>query len=132
MDEKRKKELGAKGAVVAWTCATRDGLAHLFYLKRLGDSKYCLIREALLDEGDKKVAPDREWIAESKEKLGLLIMSISNMLRMRTVALGKYYILGIEEAVKEEKRKITTKEGLTLKRNKISLLTLGFDLTCLP
>ena len=55
MDAKRKQKLRAKGAVVAWTCATEDGLAHLLYLKNLGNNKYCLVREALLDEGDKKI-----------------------------------------------------------------------------
>lgn len=115
MDEKRKKELGAKGAVVAWTCATKDGLAHLFYLKSLGNEEYCLVREALLDEGDTRVAPKgRNWVIESEAKMGLLVMSLSNMLRMRTVALGKHYIMGIEEAVKRGKM-IRKKEALALK-----------------
>ena len=112
MDAKRKEELRAKGAVVAWTCATEDGLAHLLYLKNLGNNKYCLMREALLDEGDKKIAPKgRNWVIESEAKMGLFIISLTNMLRMRTIALAKYYLLGIKEAVEEGKKKITAKEN---------------------
>ncbi len=111
MDAKRKEELRAKGAVVAWTCATEDGLAHLLYLKNLGNNKYCLVREALLDEGDKKIAPKgRSWVIESEAKMGLLIISLTNMLRMRTIALAKYYLLGIKEAVEKGRKKITAKE----------------------
>ena len=116
MDNKRKQELRSKGAVVAWTCATKDGLAHLFYLKGLGNEEYCLVRESLLDEGDTRVAPKgRNWVIEDEAKMGLLVMSLSNMLRMRVVALGKHYIMGIEEAVKEGKKKIRKKEVLALK-----------------
>lgn len=108
MDTKRKKKLRAKGAIVAWTCATDDGLAHLLYLKNLGNNKYCLVREALLDEGDKKIAPQgRNWVIESEAKMGLFIMSLTNMLRMRTIALAKYYLVGIKEAVGKGRKKIT-------------------------
>jgi len=110
MDVKRKEELRAKGAVVAWTCATEDGLAHLFYLKNLENNKYYLVREAFLDESDKKVAPQKEWIIETQEKMGLLIISITNMLRMKTVSLAKYYMFGIKEAVEKGRKKITAKE----------------------
>lgn len=108
MDEKRKAELRAKKAVVAWTCATGNGLAHLFYLKSLGNHKYCLVREPLLDEKELKVTPI--WVAESEEKMELLIMSITNTLKMRTVALKKHYLLGIKEAV-EEGEKVPALEG---------------------
>ena len=69
------------------------------------------MREALLDEGDSKIAPKgRNWVIESEIKMGLLIISLTNMLRMRTIALAKYYLLGIKEAVEKGRKKITAKE----------------------
>jgi len=111
MDEKRKNELRAKGAVVAWTCATGDGLAHLFYLKSLGNDEYYLVREALLDEGDKKIDPKgKNWVIEDEGRMGLLIMSLTNMLRMRTIGSRKHYIRGIKEMI-EQGRKVLALKG---------------------
>lgn len=110
MDEKRKKELRVKGAIVAWTCATGDGLSHLFYLKSLGNEEYCLIQEALLDERDKRIQPKgRNWVIEDEGRMGLLIMSLTNMLRLRTIGLGKHYIRGIKEAIEQGRKTLALK-----------------------
>ena len=110
MDNKRKEGLRAKGAIVAWTCATSNGLAHLFYLKSLGNDEYCLVREALLDEGDKKVEPKgRNWVIENEATMGLLIMSLTNMLRMRTIGTRKHYIRGIKEAIEQGRKALALK-----------------------
>lgn len=106
MDEKRKRELRAKRAIVAWTSIARNGLTPVFYLKSLGNDEYCLMREALLDEGDKKIAPKgRNWVIEDEGRMGLLIMSLTNMLRMRTIGSRKHYIRGIKEVIEQGRKK---------------------------
>ncbi len=114
MDEKRKSELKSKGAIVAWTSATRNGLAHLFCLKSLGNEEYCLMREALLDEGDKRIAPKgRNWIIEDEGRMGLLVMSLTNMLRLRTIGSKKHYVRGIKEVIRQgRKNDYTTNQRL--------------------
>lgn len=83
----------------------------IFFLLFLWLFPYCLVREAFLDEGDKKIAPKgRNWVIGDEAKMGVFIMSLSNMLRMRTIALAKYYLLGIKEAVEKGRKKITAKE----------------------
>jgi len=110
MTDERKERLRAKGAIVAWTCATGDGLAHLFYLKSLGNDEYCLVREALLDEGDKRIEPKgRNWVIEDEGRMGLLIMSLTNMLRMRTIGSRKHYIRGIREMIEEGRKALARK-----------------------
>lgn len=105
MDEKRKRELRSKGAIVAWTCARSNGLAHLFYLKSLGNEEYCLVREGLLGKEDKKISPKgRNWVIEDEGRMGLLIMSLSNILRLRTIGLRKHHIRGIKEAIRQGRR----------------------------
>ena len=106
MDKKRKEGLRVKGAIVAWTSANRNGLAHLFYLKSLGNKEYCLMREVLLDEGDKKIAPKgRNWVIEDEGRMGLLIMSLGNMLRLRTIGSRKHYIRGIKKVIEQRIKK---------------------------
>jgi len=62
MTEERKGGLRAKGAIVAWTCLTPDGLGWLFYLKGLGEGRFCLIREGVLDKEEKKMNKVN-WVA---------------------------------------------------------------------
>ena len=116
MTKERIESYYKKGAVVIWTCATPNGMAHLFYLKSCGNGEYCLMRENYFDDTDTRVAPNgNNWVAENEAKLSLLITMISNKLRMSTIAMKKIYIRGIKEAVQgNEARKEELEENKRL------------------
>jgi len=109
MDDKRKSELRTKGAVVAWTCLTNDGQGWLFYLKRLAEGRFCLIREGVLDKEGKKVNKVN-WIARDEEQLGLLIITLTNGFKLNTVKIQKHYLMTYQEAI-EEGRRVPVLEG---------------------
>lgn len=102
MDDKRKSELRSKGAVVAWTCATTDGLGWLFYLKSLGDNKFSLIRQGVLEEKEK--LSNITWIASNEKELGLLIITLTNGFKLNTVKIQKYYLVTYQEAIKQNRK----------------------------
>lgn len=108
MTEERKEKLRAKGAVVAWTCTTRDGLGWLFYLKSLGGGRFCLIREGILDSEERKVNKIN-WIARNEEELGLLTVTLTNGFRLNAVRIQKHYLMTYQEAVEEETKTLALK-----------------------
>lgn len=109
MTNVRKEKLKAKGAVVAWTCLTGDGLGWLFYLKSLGDNKFSLIRQGVLEEKEK--LSDLTWIARNEKELGLLIITLTNGFKLNAVKIQKYYLVTYQEAIKQS-RKVPVLEKL--------------------
>lgn len=110
MNEKRKEKLRSKGAIVAWTYATHNRPARPFYLKSLGNKEYCLVREGLLGKGDKKIAPKgKNWVIEDEGTMGLLIRSLSNILRLRTMGSRRHYIQGIKEVIEQGRKALCLK-----------------------
>ena len=100
MTEERKEKLKAKGAIVAWTCLTPDGLGWLFYLKSLGGGRFCLTREGVLDKEEKKMNKVN-WVAKDAEELGILIVTLTNGFRLNTVKIQKHYLMTYQEAIEE-------------------------------
>jgi len=109
MTEERKGGLRAKGAIVAWTCLTPDGLGWLFYLKGLGEGRFCLIREGVLDKEEKKMNKVN-WVAKDQEELGILIVTLTNGLKLNTVKIQKHCLMTYQKAI-EEGRKVLALEA---------------------
>lgn len=109
MDEKRKRELRSKAAIVAWTCLTPDGLGWLFYLKGLGEGRFCLIREGVLDKEEKKMNKVN-WVARDQEQLGLLITTLTNGFKLNALKIQKHCLMTYQEAI-EEGRKVLALKG---------------------
>jgi len=84
-----------KGAIVVFHCATKDGMCHSFYLKDLGNGKYCLMRENIFDNEEVKV--QGPWEAPTVIKASLLIQIISNNLKLRTISMKRIYIQPIKD-----------------------------------
>lgn len=108
MDEKRKRELRSKAAIVAWTCLTPDGLGWLFYLKGLGEGRFCLIREGVLDKEEKKMNKVN-WVARDQEQLGLLITTLTNGFKLNAVNIQKQYLMTYQEAIEQGRKALALK-----------------------
>ncbi|MQY69540.1 MAG: hypothetical protein GH145_01580 [Firmicutes bacterium] len=106
MTDEGKERLRAKGAIVAWTCLTADGLAWLFYLEGLGEGRFCLTREGVLDKEEKKINKVN-WVARDQKELGILIVSLTNGFKLNPIKIQKHYLMSYQEAIeKVNKRKI--------------------------
>jgi len=109
MDNKRKEKLRSKGAIVAWTCLTPDGLGWLFYLKGLGEGRFCLIREGVLDKEEKKMNKVN-WVARDEEELGILIVTLTNGFKLNAVKIQKHYLMTYQEAIEIGTKALALKE----------------------
>lgn len=90
MTEERKEQYRKRGAIVVFTCADGQGMAHLLYLKDLGDGSYSLIRDDIFNNEETIVGGP--WQTPSAIKASLLINTISNKFRMSAVSCKRTYI----------------------------------------